>query len=253
MNDFMNGDVLTGECRLSYVHLLEPYAVTNSGQEPKYSVTILVPKTDTKTIQEIQRAINWATEDGVARRWNGVRPPVIQTPIADGDGRRQNGTEFSEECKGHYVFTASCKTGKGAPEVVDMNGNRLTNPRDIYSGMYGRVFVTFYAYNKAGHIGIGAYLGPVQKTKDGDPLGGGMPSAASIYGAPAGSAANVFNGAPAIPTQPAQPQAPAYGVPFGQPAQPQAPVYGVPFGQPAQVQPSPVPEIDPLTGMPFGG
>lgn len=237
MNDFMNGDVLTGECRLSYVHLLKPHAATKGAAE-KYSVTILVPKTDTQTLQEIQRAINWAIEDGVARKWNGVRPPMIPRPIYDGDDKRPNGMLFSDECKGHYVFTAWCKTDKGAPEVVDVNGNPLSNPKDIYSGMYGRVFVSFFAYDASGKRGIGAYLGPVQKTRDGEPLTGGMPSASSVFGAPQGSAANVFTGAAAIPTQPAQPQAPAYGVPFG---------------QPAQVQPSPVPEIDPLTGMPFGG
>jgi hypothetical protein len=59
--------------------------------------------------------------------------------------------------------------------------------------------VNFYFYNNQSS-GISAGLGPVQKVRDGEPLGGGQPaSAASVFGAPQGSAANVFGGAEAVP------------------------------------------------------
>lgn len=212
----MNGDVLTNEVRFSFVHLMRPQQI--EGQDPKYSVTVLVPKTDTATVAEIQRAINWATQQGVEKKWGGVKPARVATPVYDGDGVRPNGEAFGAECKGHWVFTASVKVDKGAPEIVDANGMPITSESQIYSGMYGRVFVTFFAYNQAGKKGVGCYLGPVQKTRDGDALAGRTPSAASVFGAPAGSAASVF-GQPAPAAQPAAPAPTGFddltGLPFG--------------------------------------
>lgn len=40
--------VLTGEVRLSYCNLVTPRAAQQGG-EPKYSVTLLIPKSDTAT------------------------------------------------------------------------------------------------------------------------------------------------------------------------------------------------------------
>ena len=198
----MQGDVLTGEVRFSYVHLLKAYK-QNDKDDPKYSVTILVPKTDTATVQEIQRAIAYATQQGIEKKWGGVKPPIVASPIWDGDGTRQNGTEFGPECKGHWVFTASVKEEKGAPEIVDTTGAYITGESQIYSGMYGRVFVTFYPYNYGGKKGIGCGLGPIQKTRDGEALSGHTPSAASVFGAPAGSAASIFGAQPTAPAVPA--------------------------------------------------
>ena len=232
----MNGDVLTNEVRFSFVHLLRPYQ-QNEKDEPKYSVTILVPKSDAATVAEIQRAIQWATQQGVEKKWGGVKPAIVASPIWDGDGVRQNGEAFGPECKGHWVFTASVKAEKGAPEIVDTTGAHITGESQIYSGMYGRAFVQFFPYNYGGKKGIGCSLGPIQKTRDGDALSGHTPSAASIFGAPAGSAASVFG-------QPAPMAQPQPAVPFGQPA--------VPFGQPAPAAPAPA-GFDDLTGLPFGG
>ena len=57
MNELTN--VTTGEVRLSYVHLFKPYAY-QPGQEEKYQVTVLVPKTDTDTMGRINAAIEAA-------------------------------------------------------------------------------------------------------------------------------------------------------------------------------------------------
>jgi hypothetical protein len=98
--------VVTGRARLSYVHLLQPYANKNSGEE-KYSVTVLVPKSDVATRQRIDAAIEAASQNGV-KLWGG-RPPKVANPVYDGDGTRpSDGMPFGDECKGHWVFTASC-------------------------------------------------------------------------------------------------------------------------------------------------
>lgn len=174
-------NVTTGKVRFSYVHLFKPFAFMQ-GQEEKYSCTILVPKTDTDTMNRIQAAIEAAKQRGVADKWGGVCPPVIPSPVYDGDGvRPSDGMPFGPECKGHWVFTASAKADY-PPEVVDKMGNPIINQSEVYSGMYGRVNVTFYPYAFGGKKGIGCGLGPVQKLEDGEALGGSVPSAAQVFG-----------------------------------------------------------------------
>lgn len=173
-------NVTTGEVRFSYVHLFKPYAF-QQGQEEKYSCTVLVPKTDTDTMARVNAAIEAAKQRGISDKWGGIQPPVVPTPLYDGDGvRPSDGMEFGSECKGHWVFTASAKADY-PPEVVDRQGNPVINQSEIYSGMYGRVNVTFYPYAFGGKKGIGCGLGPVQKLRDGEVLGGGAPTAAQAF------------------------------------------------------------------------
>ena len=175
-------NVTTGTVRLSYAHLFKPYAF-QQGQEEKYSVTILLPKTDTATKTRIDAAIESAKQKGANGSWNGVVPPMVPDPIWDGDGVKQDGTPFGDECKGCWVFTARTSTDY-PPEVVDQNGNPIIDHSQMYSGVYAMVNVEFFAYNHTGKKGIGCSLGPVKKVKDGEALGGGAPSAAQAFGAP---------------------------------------------------------------------
>lgn len=187
-------NVTTGKVRLSYVHLFKPYAAA-VGQEEKYSCTILVPKTDTDTMARINAAIEAAKQRGISEKWNGQCPPIVPTPIYDGDGvRPSDGMAFGAECKGHWVFTASSKLDY-PPEIVDTNLNPIINQSEVYSGIYGRVNVSFFPYAFGGKKGIGCGLGSVQKLEDGESLGGSAPTAAQAFGAPQGA-----------PVQPVQPQ-----------------------------------------------
>lgn len=239
--------ITTGKARLSYTHLFSPYA-HKPGQDAKYSTTILVPKSDVATKQRIDAAINAAIEAGVKDKWSGVRPPILGIPVYDGDGTRpSDGMPFGQECKGHWVFTASSKQPVA---VVDANLNPIINQSDIYSGVYARVAVTFSAYNNSGKKGIGCYLGPVQKLEDGEPLGGGI------------SAEQAFGGANAVagsPTQ--QPQQYGYNQPIQQAPAPQ--YQPQQYQQPTQyqqpqvtkyqqpVQPQAPQQYDPITGAPI--
>ncbi|WP_418482676.1 DUF2815 family protein [Frisingicoccus sp.] len=219
-------NVTTGEARLSYAHLFKPYAPMQ-GQEEKFSVTVLVPKTDMDTMNRINAAIEAAKQRGISEKWNGQCPPIVPTPVYDGDGvRPSDGMAFGPECKGHWVFTASAKLDY-PPEVVDKMGNPIINQSEVYSGMYGRVNVTFYPYAFGGKKGIGCGLGPVQKLRDGEALGGGHVSAAQAFGAPQTLAANPQQGYPQAMTPP--------------------------WGQSQTVQPTQQPSagINPITGMPY--
>lgn len=246
--------VLTGECRLSYCHLDKPYA-PNASQEPKYSVTLLIPKTDVATKADIDNAIQAAITDGVTNKWGGKRPAMPAVPIWDGDGVRANGEPFGPECKGHWVMTASTKQ---KPQVVHQSNVRVElMPTDIYSGMYGRVTIRFFAYDQAGKKGIGCGLGNVMKTRDGETLAANRSTAEEDFASleQTEPPAQAYPGgypvtnpaqqaypaqAPAAPAYP--PQQPTYP---GYPAQPQAPAY------PQQAYGYPAGTINPITGQPM--
>lgn len=159
--------------RFSYCHLFQPQQ--RPGQDPKYSVTVLVPKTNTGAKAAIDQAVNSAIEAGTTKAWGGVRPPQPAMCVHDGDGvRPSDGMPFGDECKGCWVFTAS---SKDQPFVVDSQVQSIIDPTQVYSGMWGNVSVGFFAYNSNGKKGIGCGLNGVQKTRDGEPLSGRVTAA----------------------------------------------------------------------------
>lgn len=246
-----NTRIVTGEVRFSFVSLLKPRE-DQFGGAPKYSATILVPKSDTATKQQIDAAIEAAKQKGKADKWNGVIPPTVAIPIHDGDGvKPSDGQPFGQECKGHWVFTAT--TGEDyPPKVVDAQVNPIMDATEVYSGMYGKIALNFNPYAFAGKKGIGVYISTnVQKTRDGEPLGGSAPAANEDFGA-APQQAPMQQMPPQQQPSPQQfqQQAPnpwANEQPQGQPMQ-----QGMPQGQPLQ-QPQQQPQIDPVTGQPISG
>lgn len=226
--------VLTGEVRLSYEHLSAPYANPNNpGAEPKYSVTMLIPKTDVATKADIDNSIRAAYEAAVANDWKGARPQLRNALIYDGDGLRNDGSKFGPECAGHWVITGSTKR---KPQVVDIsNVNAELAPQDIYSGIYARVTLNFFAFNTNGNKGVGCGLGNVMKTRDGEPLAGGA------------SAASDFDG---IGQAVAPAATPNYG--GAMPATPgQATYANTGMTQQPIVAPGVAPQINPITGLPM--
>ena len=149
-------------CRFSYLHCWEPDSV--NGGDPKYSVSAIVPKSDTKTLEAIKAAIEQAKKDSVSK-WGGKVPGNLKTPLRDGDIDRPD----DEAYKGCYFFNANSRQ---APQVVDGKVQPILDQSEMYSGCYGRVSVTFYGYNSNGNRGIAVGLGNIQKIRDGEPLGG---------------------------------------------------------------------------------
>lgn len=161
MNNQNNTKVIV-LCRFSYLHCWEPDSV--NGGDQKYSVSAIIPKSDTKTVNAIKAAIEQAKKDSVSK-WGGKVPANLKLPLRDGDIDRPDDEAYA----GCYFFNANSRQ---APQVVDSKVQPILDQSEVYSGCYGKISVTFYGYNSNGNRGIAAGLGNIQKLKDGESLGG---------------------------------------------------------------------------------
>jgi hypothetical protein len=159
--------VVTNRCRASYANLNEPKSI--QGGKPKYSVSIIIPKSDAVTLEKIKSAIQAAYTEGEGKlKGNGKSVPSLaslKTPLRDGDAERPDDEAYS----GSYFLNANSDT---APGIVDRDRNPILERREIYSGIYARFSINFYAFNTNGNRGIACGLNNVQKLDDGAPLGG---------------------------------------------------------------------------------
>lgn len=155
--------VVTGLVRFSYAHVHEPVAI-EEGQDKKYSVSLIIPKSDKATIKKIKDAIEAAKEAGKAK-FGGKIPPNLKTPLRDGDADRPDDENYANA----YFINANAKT---KPGLVDKDLNPIMSQDEFYSGCYGRASVTFYPFNTSGNKGIACGLNNLMKMKDGEPLGG---------------------------------------------------------------------------------
>lgn len=214
--------VTLNDVRFSYCNLFQPRPPMNDPNgKAKYSATILISKNNTAAKAAMDAAIAAAIDAGVAnpRCWNGVRPPVPSICVHDGDGTRpSDGAAYGDECRGCWIFTASTAE---APFIVDGNLQAIIDPRECYSGMYGNVSVTFYPYSNT-KKGVGCALNGIQKTRDGEPLGGAARITAEEAFQPVAQPQTAATGypapAPAMTQQAAAYPAPAqWGAPITDP------------------------------------
>lgn len=163
----MAQQLTTSEVRLSYVTVFVPRE--DQSKRLKYSVTCLLPKTDVNGYNQLMAAIQAEAQAEANGKLKGVSIQHVKHPIHDGDGVTQNGTPFGDECKGHWVFTATCSEDR-PPAVVDQRVQPIMDKSQIYSGCYGHVAISIYAYDNQSK-GIGFGLNGLQKTRDGEALG----------------------------------------------------------------------------------
>ena len=153
--------VVTGVVRLSYANIWQPTSV-NGGAE-KYSVSLIIPKSDKKTIDAINAAVDAAIKEGVGK-FGGKIPnkAALKLPLRDGDTERED-----EAYKDSFFVNANSAT---PPQIVDSKVQPILDRSEVYSGVYARVSITFYAFNSNGNRGIACGLGNIQKVRDGEPL-----------------------------------------------------------------------------------
>ncbi len=159
--------VVTGICRFSYANLWEPKAM-DENSKAKYSVSLIIPKSDTKTLDKVKAAIQAAYEEGKNKLSNGKSVPTlnsIKTPLRDGDIDRPDDEAYANS----YFINANSII---APGIVDADCQAILDHSEVYSGIYGRASINFYAYKTNTARGIACGLQNVQKIRDGEPLGG---------------------------------------------------------------------------------
>ena len=160
--------VITGpDTRWSYANVWEPKAI--NGGTPKFSVSLIIPKSDTKTVAKIKAAIEAAYKEGESKlKGNGrTVPPLasLKTPLRDGDTERPDDEAYANA----YFVNANSAT---APGIVDASRQPILERSEVYSGVYGRASINFYAFNSNGNRGIACGLNNLQKIRDGESLGG---------------------------------------------------------------------------------
>lgn len=157
--------VVTGKVRLSYVHVFEPYAF-NEGDEPKYSVVLIIPKSDKATLAKVKRAQEAAVELGIRSKWKSKKPKNLGNTLRDGDADESfDGEEFENS----YVLRVSSKQ---QPGILDEHRNRMLDSTELYSGCYAYVSINFFPYAAMGNNGVSAGLNNIMKAGDAEPLGG---------------------------------------------------------------------------------
>ena len=160
--------VITGpDTRWSYANIWEAKSI--NGGAPKFSVSLIIPKSDTRTVAKIKAAIEAAYHDGESKlKGNGKSVPplsAIKTPLRDGDTERPDDAAYANA----YFINANSAT---APGIVDADRQPIITRSEVYSGVYGRASINFYAFNSNGNRGIACGLNNLQKIRDGEPLGG---------------------------------------------------------------------------------
>jgi len=160
--------VITGpDTRWSYANVWEAKSI--NGGSPKFSVSLIIPKGDTRTVAKVKAAIEAAYREGEAKlKGNGKTVPplsTIKTPLRDGDTERPDDPAYANA----YFINANSAT---APGIVDADRQPILDRSEVYSGVYGRASINFYAFNSNGNRGIACGLNNLQKIRDGEPLGG---------------------------------------------------------------------------------
>ena len=160
-------------CRISFANIWEPASI--NGSEPKYSVSLIIPKSDKKTIASVEAAVEAAKQAGKEKKWNGKIPPNLKMPLRDGDIDRPDDENYADA-----MFLNA--TSKDAPQIVDRRVQTITDPMECGSGDYCNVSVNFYPFNANGNRGVAVGLQNIQKVRDGERLSG-RSSASSDFAA----------------------------------------------------------------------
>lgn len=159
-NEKPNTRVMTPEFRASYAHVLK--AVTNDlNGELEYSLVMLFDKSADLT------AMKAACNAAITAKWGANVPKGLRSPFRDGDEKE------SPAYKGKVFCTAKSKE---RPGVVDEDVQPIISEEGFYSGCYARATVNAFAYDNKGNRGVSFFLCNVQKTKEGERIGGGKPA-----------------------------------------------------------------------------
>lgn len=145
----------------TFVHLLEPDSFND-----KYSVRIVIPKSNKKAVKVVKDAIADAMQRGSEDKFKGKSVKKARNPLKDGDDEETDKYPFLADS---YLIDMKSNT---KPTVIDKSRKPLTTDDEVYSGMM--VFVAGFAmpYFNEGSWGVNIVLDAVVKVGDGERIGG---------------------------------------------------------------------------------
>jgi hypothetical protein len=163
----MSTKVTTGVVRASFVHVFEPQPGDEPGSKPKYSITLLIPKSDTATLEALYAAEKVAREAGKNTKFEGRIPNNLTTIIRDGD-EDQDTDRYPEFAGNMFMNVRSDRK----PVVVDQNVQEILDPTEVYSGCWVKASVNAFPFNFKGKKGVSFGLNAVQKVRDDEAFSG---------------------------------------------------------------------------------
>lgn len=187
---------------ISYPHLFNARAI-QPGDEPKYSVSVLLKKGDPQ-IATIQALI----EQEKANGWPSGFPANGKVFLKDGAVAHPDNPAVHE-----YMIVSGNARQDSKPAVVDMNTQPVVDPSQVYAGAICWVAFNSFTYNQAVNKGVSCGLNAVMITGEEGELGrlDGRPTVESMFadvtGTPAPATTEASTAAP-IPA-PNAPDAPA--------------------------------------------
>lgn len=168
------GRIITpADTRWSYVTVFKPRLWRDKSERIRYSVRLIIPK-ESPVIQEIKDAIQEVWNLDI----NNYYVPIEEMknhPLHDGDIEKP----YFNEYKNCYFINAASET---KPDIYDENLNLITDPSEVYSGVYGKACIQFESYKiidryNSAHFAVGmrATLLALQKLSDGESLANATP------------------------------------------------------------------------------
>lgn len=168
MNNTKSIKFTTGKARLSYAYLFKVHA-REAGDTPKFSCSLIIPKTDAKNIERYKAAMREMVADpGNINKWGTNNAAALKMPLRDGDKEKPDDANY----KNSYFINASANA-EYPPKVVTFDRQPVEDPSEVYSGCYVQAVLTFFAYNTRGNKGVGVGLRAIRKISDGEPITGG--------------------------------------------------------------------------------
>lgn len=157
--------VTTPEFRVSFAHVFKPSAY--EGQEPKFSVVMLFPKsTDIKALKLAAAAAVEGKYGADKSKW----PKNLKLPFRDGDVPTGDREEPMDGYADHIFINA---TSKERPGLVDGRLSPIVETDGtFYAGCYARATLNAYCYDVSGNKGVAFGLNNIQKLRDGKPFSG---------------------------------------------------------------------------------
>lgn len=150
--------IITPMFRVSYPHVFKPNSI--KGSDPKYSVTMLFPKSaDLSVIKLAMKHAKIAEFGPKKENW----PDDLESPVTDGDLPKY---ADKEGYKGHWAIKASSQESS-KPGIVDADGEPIIDSADFYPGCYARAQLFARVWEFGNKQGIHFILDHVQKWKDG--------------------------------------------------------------------------------------